>query len=150
MLLLIILLKVSVSLKTVAATQIFCENFAITGWNIPLNRIRTCWMDKMTTIDSKETTIGLTPWNRNETFEGLSFWTNKKIKFLPIQVSEKFPNLLGYQASHCSITEISKKNFEGLTKLKLLHLINNKIEKILSDTFEDLVELTNVTLGKNI
>jgi Leucine-rich repeat (LRR) protein len=105
-------------------------------------------MDERTKIDSKETTIAIT---RDETIEGLSFWCNYRIKYLPIQVSEKFPNLLAYQASYCSITEISKDHFQGLSKLKLLHLAANQIEKISTDTFEELVALEGLDLSnKNI
>lgn len=79
---------------------------------------------------------------RNETdIDAVNFNMNKKIEFLPIRVHETFPHLRIYLANRCSLTEISKKNFEGLTELTDILLGGNKIEVLHSDTFEGLVKL---------
>jgi Leucine rich repeat len=143
--LLILLANVFAFLELTASNAVPCEVVSASGWRDHVKEAETCWMDKLTSIDSKEMTIAI---DRDETIEGLSFWCNLKIKFLPIQVNEKFPNLLAYQASFCSVKEISKDHFKGLTKLKLLHLEGNQIEKVSTDTFEDLVALEGLDLSR--
>lgn len=80
--------------------------------------------------------------------EGFTSYTNKNIRFLPENPAEKFPNLIIMWAQDCSIEKISKKNFQDLNKLRGLALSSNLIEKITSDTFEDLVSLTHLYLGE--
>jgi Leucine-rich repeat (LRR) protein len=87
--------------------------------------------------------------NKCEEFNsGFNFNYNKKIFYLPIDVAEKFPYLTVYGASDCSVKEISKLNFNGLKNLNILELSNNQIEKIDSDTFQDLVALEKLDLGE--
>jgi Leucine-rich repeat (LRR) protein len=74
---------------------------------------------------------------------------NKNIQFLPENVGDRFPNLLYHNASNCNITNVSKKNFQGLFKLKVLDLSHNRIEKIPSNTFDDLDELEQLLLRKS-
>lgn len=78
------------------------------------------------------------------------FQKNKDLKYLPQKVSELFPNLEVYDASHCAIAEIAKSNFEGLTSLELLWLGNNSIEVIREDVFEDLRSLVQLHLGETL
>lgn len=73
---------------------------------------------------------------------------NKKIRFLPENPADKFPNLKLYRPYSCSIEEISKVNFKDLRKLRKLYLDNNAIRKVASDTFEDLTSLEYLSLGK--
>lgn len=84
---------------------------------------------------------------RDETIEELDFSLNKKIRFLPIKVARTFSNLLAYFADSCSLTEISKDNFENLVNLTTLSLRENQTERIASDTFEDLKSLRGLYLG---
>lgn len=44
------------------------------------------------------------------TVEGLRLANNRNLFYLPDNVFEKFRNLLWYDASHCSILEVSYKN----------------------------------------
>lgn len=80
--------------------------------------------------------------------EGFYSYNNKNIRFLPENLAEKFSNLIIMWAQSCSIEKISKKNFQGLNKLRGLALSSNFIEQITSDTFEDLVSLTHLYLGE--
>ena len=135
-----VLLLILGSFSGVSADQVSCEK--IGHYDFGLGSWKTCYMDKTTEINSADTTIA----SRDESVEGLYFYNNKNIKFLPIEVSEKFPNLLGLGARDCSLTTISKANFKGLSKLRYLSLAQNRIEKIRSDVFEDLVALEHLYL----
>jgi Leucine-rich repeat (LRR) protein len=68
--------------------------------------------------------------------------------FLPVNVTSVLPNLVKYSAWDCFITEVSKENFKGLINLNYLSLASNKIREIPTDTFEDLVNLRQLYLGK--
>lgn len=98
-------------------------------------------MRTSTSIDAEGSTIS----PKDESAQGLDFDGNKKIKFLPIKVAETFPNLLVYDARICSLT-ITKANFEGIDKLNLLYLHENRISTINSETFEDLIALEKFKL----
>ena len=87
--------------------------------------------------------------NVDSSIRGLSFYTNKKIMFLPVNVAESFNNLIAYDASECSITIISRENFAGMEHLRSLALVGNQIEKIYSDVFEGLENLEHLWMCKN-
>lgn len=105
-------------------------------------------MPGRTKIDSEEFTILSTGEPTNLSILGLSFYSNKQISFLPVQVDVTFPKLVGYSAGSCSIKTISKTNFKNLRNLKDLSLRMNQIETIENDTFEDLIALEVLWLGK--
>ena len=126
--------------KGVLADQVSCER----NNRRNLRSSKTCRMSGTTEINTADTTIA----TRDESIERLAFNHNRNIKFLPIEVSEKFPNLMGLEAGDCSLTTISKENFKDLTKLRLLGLYYNQIEKIRSDVFGDLVALEKLFLCK--
>lgn len=79
---------------------------------------------------------------------GLSFWSNKGISFLPVDVYKIFPHLVDMSAAGCSLKSISKENFRGLRELQLLLLYQNEIESFAADTFEDLTSLEELDLGE--
>ena len=124
--------------------EVDCEKIDDFFWGYVFAKISTCHMNKTTEINSSDTTIA----SRDESIRGLWFSFNKKIKFLPIGVNEKFPNLGGLNAGDCSLTTISNENVKGLSKLRLLNLIDNQIEMIGSDIFDDLSALENLFLCK--
>ena len=102
-------------------------------------------MDDVTTIDSNDISIS-SP--KDRTVKGLLLEDNQNVKFLPVRVYEKFPSLVGLSAFDCKIKIITKANFEKLDKLKEIHMHGNLIEKISSDTFEDLISLEQIFLGE--
>jgi Leucine rich repeat len=108
-------------------------------------KILLCEMTYKTSINTSDETISIT---RNESLNGLSFFNNKKMFNLPVNVAEKFPNIVIYTAGGCSLKEVLYKNFKSLYKLKGLNLQQNQIEKITSDTFVDLKELVWIYLSK--
>lgn len=85
---------------------------------------------------------------RDEGVGGILFDWNKKIEFLPYKIYMQFPNLASYRASHCSIKQIAKENFEKLSSLKEIYLWSNQIQKISGNTFKGLQSLMNVYLGE--
>lgn len=123
--------------------EIPCEEIENNFWDSE-GYLRTCFMNKDLAIDSR----GFTMLKRDTSITALEFTRNRKISFLPIRVNKKFPNLLIYAASACGISEISKENFEDMIRLKSLWLSYNNIERIYSDTFEDLQSLENLFLRK--
>lgn len=107
---------------------------------------KTCFVNERTSIESDDTRLAI---QDDETITG--FWPqeNKKIKFLPIEIYKSFPNLNALDAVGCSISVISKKNFEKLDKLTGLFLDRNHIATVYSDTFEDLTSLKRLSFSKS-
>lgn len=128
------------------AKEVACEKVTVLSWGEPIGKAKTCHMMHTTTINEPGATISSR--DEDEAMAGLSFYTNMKIFYLPESVDGIFPNLMGYSAPFCFVKEISKVNFQGLKKVKFLYLQYNQIEKIPSNTFEDLVELEKVELRK--
>lgn len=122
--------------------SVSCELDTNFEWN-HIGKQRTCFL-RTKTIGS----FGFTILSQNELVTGLDFWKNKNISYLPEKVDDNFPNLQGIDAGFCSVKAISKTNFQGLSKLKLLWLYYNQIEQIADDTFDDLVSLEKISLGK--
>lgn len=141
---LILLLEVWISIEVSEAKEISCEKVNYMNWWTFVGTVKTCFMDKTTTIDEPEATIS----KRDESIKGLEFSKNKNIFHLPDNVAGSFPNLEEYNADFCSLIEITKRNFNGLVRLKELSLYKNQIENIADDTFEGLVALENLWLGK--
>jgi Leucine-rich repeat (LRR) protein len=107
--------------------------------------IIACHMNDRTSIPERHVTFS----SSDDRVSGLTFWKNKKIHYLPVEVSKSFPNLKFYAANDCSILAVSKRNFEGLKHLKLLVLNQNQIETIENKTFEGLTSLEGIRLSKH-
>jgi hypothetical protein len=131
-------------LREVEGTEIACESVRDGFWGGIVTELKICIIDEATTIEARDATFSAS----DEPVNSLNFSGNKKIRFLPILVADKYPDLLLYDASGCSLKEVTKQNFEGLSKLKALFLNKNEIEKINSDTFEDLLDLEDFYLGE--
>lgn len=86
----------------------------------------------------------------DDSVQFLSLLFNKKIFFLPVNVSQSFPNLLIYHAGHCSIETIKKINFEAMSTLRWLFLDGNQLERIDSDTFDDLTDLIRLEMSEQV
>jgi Leucine rich repeat len=133
--------------KTKAKKLASCNRIATDDWSERSGgngRIfETCFMNE-TSIE----TIGVDISQSNESVTGLILNGNKKIFYLPENVPKSFPNLTVYFAINCSISNISSQNFKGMDKLTDLALNNNSISKVTSDTFNDLIRLVKLYLGK--
>jgi hypothetical protein len=135
-------------LNTTTANEVPCEAIKQREWEWTIdNFIKTCFMDDETIIDGDNFTIS-SPISTK--VSGLLLEHNQNVKFLPVKVAETFPNILGISAFDCKIKQISKANFENLHKLTEIHLHGNMIETIYSNTFEDLVSLEVIFLGRCI
>lgn len=123
--------------------QISCEE--IKKWD-SFDNGHACIMNGSAKIDI--TGVRILP-GSNEPM-ALYFRKNKKIFYLPIRLQESFSKLIRIEADRCTIKSISYENFKGLRKLALLDLRYNRIERIVKNTFEDLVLLKWLWLRKNI
>lgn len=74
---------------------------------------------------------------------------NKNVKFLPINVFRKFPNLKIYYAFKSGIVGVYKNNFYGGKNLQGLWLDHNEIVAIESKSFDELSSLKWLYLGFN-
>lgn len=129
--------------------EVACEsidNYAF-YWGSPYSghSLKTCLMLEKTKIDETNVKISTS----DESMLGIQLSNNKKVFHLPIDIAEKFPYLLGYDAEHCSVREISEHNFKGLGGLRVLYLFGNQIEEIPARTFKDLSQLEYLGLSKN-
>lgn len=85
---------------------------------------------------------------KEEIVQVIWFANNTSIKYLPIEVSMRFPKIALYNAENCAISEISKANFENLNQLEAVILAGNLIEVVPSDTFELIIGIERIDLGK--
>lgn len=130
------------------AKEVDCESVSKQNW-YSYGTLNVCNMlskRNRISIDEPNVTIGI----HDKSITGLLFSDNKNVFFLPVQVAKKFPSLIGYEAEACSIKEIFKENFKGLSELKYLGLQKNQIEKILSGTLDDLTSLEKLSLCEKI
>lgn len=131
MILLFLLLNTNVKAK-----EVFCETFRKNGDN------KVCLMTIKTSIDTPNVTVS----TQDPIVTDLALSGNVKIFYLPELIDRNFPNLIRYNAIMCSVKELSRKNFKGLSKLQILFLTSNEIKKINKDTFEDLKALQYLDL----
>lgn len=130
--------------SSATAEEISCELFGEEHWPT-IGKQKTCFMNGSIAIESLAIRISV----RDKDVKALILNHNKKIKFLPVDVPNTYPELQIYSALNCSIRTISKENFKGMSKLVILWLSYNRIEKINSNTFEDLTSMTELYLGKS-
>lgn len=119
--------------------EIICERFVSSSLK------EHCDMTKKTAINAANFVIADLP---DEDIKGIDFYDNKKIEYLPYKIYKQLPSLIEYLAYSCSIKQISKENFEKLSSLEVIRLENNRIQKILGNTFKGLERLKKVDLSK--
>lgn len=129
-----------------AALTVRCETARTTLWP-EVGFVSACFMRTTTTIDAPGYIIDP---EHLPLLKAVTFYTNKKIHFLPVEMSQAFTDLVVISASECSIRSIFKKNFEGLTSLKYLWLAHNQIVAVPSDAFDDLEALVQLSLGEEV
>lgn len=126
----------------VKADEVRCEEIKVHDWSYTGERL-TCYVNS-----SYISWNGVTIAKADVTVGALWLEGNKRVSSLPVEVSKTFPHLFGYNAESCSVSLLFKANFLNLGELEFLSLENNKIEMINRDTFEDLVSLKVLYLGK--
>ncbi|CAG9809794.1 unnamed protein product [Chironomus riparius] len=87
--------------------------------------------------------------DKSESVKGLYFKPNNNIKFLPVKLNEKFPNLVVYAANNCSLSSLKYEHFTNLSKLQILSFGTNQISSIEQDAFKDLTYLKFLFLNHN-
>lgn len=135
------MLSVALLVSQAVSVEIDCEKIET------IDHDKICFLDKRTAV--RTTSVTFYP-GSDGNVRAISFSFNQKVEFLPIQVGQKFPNLVQYRAANCAVRRVTKDNFEGLVKLEALRLSGNRIEKIASDTFEGLSNLKLVYIGKQL
>jgi hypothetical protein len=139
----LICVKILATYQTSSSTTIECEKIVDREWT-NIGTLFDCWLHADTIISWYGFEIG--PANENVT--GLSIQYNKKVEYLPEKVHLSFPKLRGFSADGCAIRKISKINFKKLNYLRALWLRMNEIEVVPSNSFEDLISLEYLVLGK--
>lgn len=105
---------------------------------------KCCYLDEASEISRVNVTFsGL----ENSDVVAMLFTGNEKIKFLPVNVHRKFPNLEVYMATGTAVKEISAWHFARLSKLRMLDLAVNQIESIPDDCFRGLTNLYKINLS---
>lgn len=132
------------SIDVITAKEVACERVNDDDWYGNVGTVKTCFMDQMTAIDTNDVNVS----TRDDSVGGLDLSNNKNIFYLPLKVGENFPNLIVYAAPDCSIKEISKDNFKGLTKLKYLGLGGNHLETIANEIFSEIQSLQVLYMGE--
>lgn len=137
MLLLLVLTFVKSIRLEESSNSIVCARVRKTQNNVE------CYVDKTAVIDA-DNFVFSSKLNATE----ISFDPNWQIAFLPIKVSDIFPLLRIYGASFLLVTHLTESNFVGLSKLEMLYLTGNRIEKLQSGIFAKLKSLKALYLGK--
>lgn len=145
-------LAVFFSLIGLSKGQLKCEKIENFSWK-KIGSLETCYMDQVTSIVEHNRSIDLVfydSWGRLRYVSwGLNIGNNKKIRLLPI-LNLQYSDLVAYDAHNCSLTSISKSNFNNMWKLKYLALQDNHLEKIATDTFVGLSALEVLDMSKTI
>lgn len=132
------LISNSCGFEEIDSEEIFCEKFLQFGLH------DSCFVTERTAINSTNFVIGE---QKDEEIGGMIFDSNKNIEYLPNKIYLQFPNLVVYKADRCSLTQISKQNFEQLKRLKVISLVSNQLKKISGNTFTGLGSLQEVNLS---
>lgn len=87
--------------------------------------------------------------SRDESVEGLSIEHNENIKFLPENIADTFPNLIGLEVWNCSVKSVERRHFKNLRELKELIIAYNKVKNVDSEAFKDQGKLERLQLTFN-
>lgn len=84
----------------------------------------------------------------NEDIEHLRI-VSKELKFIPRDLIRWFPNLLDVTIINCGIEKVSREDFIGLGKLKVLNLSHNKLTSLPDDLFADMKNIEEIYFDPN-
>ncbi|XP_070507652.1 putative leucine-rich repeat-containing protein DDB_G0290503 [Chironomus tepperi] len=73
---------------------------------------------------------------------------HQNVAVLPMKVGQVFENLIRFEVKNSALLEILRENFEEMD-LKILKIVENPIEKIPDDAFDDLKNLEELDLSGN-
>lgn len=103
-----------------------------------------CYLNESSVIEANKVTF--TGPDKSE-INAILFDDNKRIRFLPVNIYKKFPNLEFFSSRNTSVKEISALNFKFLASLKVLNLQENQIEFIPDYCFDGLTRLNEIYLS---
>jgi hypothetical protein len=124
-----------------SAANVACQEIKSSYWSLLGVNMTTC----VITAKVEDTRSMIQP--RNSSTQGLIL-SNPSNSFLPVNVSQTFDGLIALSASGNKLPSVSKENFSGLARLRLLDLSKNKIKRIQNNTFEDLLSLEVLDLSE--
>jgi Leucine-rich repeat (LRR) protein len=133
------------NVEAAIAKGVKCEKIDSYDWGAPIGSVKTCFMNKATSIDSAGAR------NRSpklDDVKGIIFDNNKNIELLPDNTGVVFPNLLAFSAQGCSILSIAYDNFKYMGNLVYLNLGGNQIASIDKETLSDLKNAQQIDLSK--
>lgn len=108
-------------------------------------QVEICLMTEKTAINR----TGVEIFSKNLSVRNLTLNWNNKVRFLPENVHESFPNLVVFEAENCRVKQISRNNFRGLYRLKVVNLAGNLISNIDAGVFSENVELQIIDLSES-
>jgi len=142
---LLVFAVILITIDGIFAKTLECEKVeSEMRWDKPR---KTCFMNSVTKIDTPDCTIK-SPIDHS--ILQLFFVFNQGIKFIPINIWKAFPDLVILHAHDCQITTIKKENLANLNKMEYLGFRKNQITQIPDNTFEDLVSLKMLYLGRYV
>jgi Leucine-rich repeat (LRR) protein len=141
LLLLVFLLRYA---RLVNSQQVECENFQTRTEGDEL--VEVCRIDQSTSINSFNVTFAS---EFNENVVEIYAKNNDRIRYLPKNIYETFPNLKTLNFEDCSLRAVTNENLQKLTYLKRIDFSFNKIRTINVGTFDDLINLEQLILSFN-
>ena len=119
-----IFLLLFLSINCIDESEINCEAIVSSTWpSLNDKLLNSCSCRFYVSISDTNVKIS----NSDSSLHGLSFYKNRDIFYLPVDVAKSFPNLIAYDASETSVKEIYKDNFRKLRNLRSLSLRRNTI-----------------------
>lgn len=85
----------------------------------------------------------------NNIVQVINFSNNSNVNYLISNLYHVFPSTIIYDATNCSIQQLTHLDFKGLYALQYIHLTANKIKALPRDIFKDNFLLQTVKLGFN-
>jgi Leucine rich repeat len=139
-----VLIFLLVHSKFANSQQVECESFQSRTEDNEI--VKVCRIDQSTSISSFNVTLAS---EFDENVVDIFAKHNDKIRYLPKNIYEKFPNLKTLNFEECSLKAIVKENLQQLTYLKSIDFSYNKIKTINIGTFNDLINLEQLILSYN-
>lgn len=124
--------------------QLSCNIFNST-WKYLDASFEGCNIENQT-IKKEESRI-ISPFN--VTLKAFSIKNNYDVKFIPVNIGEKFPNILVFQIFNCSVKKIGKTHFNNLFQLRQIVLTNNVIAEVDDQPFQNQRQLEWLSLSNN-
>lgn len=85
----------------------------------------------------------------DDTIEEFIIRKMKKVQFLPVNISDKFPNLKLLEVNDCGLTVVRSFYFKNMFNVQRMDLNHNEIDTIEVDAFKDLVSVERLFLEYN-